>query len=193
MTTIESEGHASWVPLDLERTAVQTAEELRRRFEPADEDELFELNVAAATGTVASLREQSAALEAGGTVVCAAWLLTREPTRLDVRAVAVLRASAVPVGTPVDVLVAGVVGDEPHHGEPWVEELETWSGEAHRVRYRPVVHRAGGDEVHQVNVVLWSRPDDGVVFLLSCHVDSLLEANQVGDQLDELAAGMRGI
>lgn len=193
MSVIESEGHRSWVPLDLDLTAVQTAEELRRRFEPADEDERFELNVAAATGTVASLREQAAALEASGTVVCAAWLLTREPTRLDVRAVAVLRASAVPVGTPLDALVEGVIGDEPRHGEPWVEELETWSGDAHRIRYRPLVRVDGDDEVHQVNVVLWSRPEDGVVFLLSCHVDSLLGAHQVGDLLDELAAGMKGL
>jgi hypothetical protein len=192
---ILTEGHRSWIPLALDLAPEETAADLRRRFGGPDgeTDQAFELNLAAAQGTVTNLQQQSAVQEQQGTITCAAWLLTREPTRLDIRAVAILRASAVSPEVSTDVLVGDVIGGAPRHGEPLVEPFETHSGEAFRIRYRTVVRLEGEDAVHQINAVMWPRQESGAVFVLSTYVDSLLEATEIGDLLDELGAGTRGI
>jgi hypothetical protein len=195
VSEIESEGHRSWVPLPMDQHPTEITGDLRLRFGPAAgaTDEVVELNLAAAQGIVANLRQQAETAADQGTVTCAAWLLVLDPSRFEIRAVAVLRAVAVEPRTSVDDLVRDVVGDDPQHGTPLVEVFETFSGEAVRVRYRPVVEDGGERSVHQVNAVLWDRTDQQVAFLLSCYVDNLVEADDIGDLLDELAAGMRGI
>lgn len=195
MNEIESEGHRHWVPLPMDAHPTEIAGELRRRFgpPPGATDEAVELNLAAAQGLAVNLQEQAELSAAEGAVLCAAWLFVEDPSRLEIRAVAVLRGVAVDQGAEVDDLVHDLLGDGPQHGEPLVEAFETGSGEAWRVRHRPVVELDGERVVHQVNAVLWDRTDQGVAFLLSSYVDNLVEADDLGDLLDELAAGMRGI
>jgi hypothetical protein len=195
VSEIESEGHRSWVPLPMDLHPTEIAGELRRRFGPAagTTDEPVELNLAAAQGIAANLQQQAETSAEQGTITCAAWLLVPDPARFEIRAVAVLRAVAVEPGTSVDDLVRDVIGEDPQHGEPLVETIETWSGEALQVRYRPVVDVDGERHVHQINTVLWDRTSQQVAFLLSCYVDNLVEGDDIGDLLDELAAGMRGI
>ncbi len=195
MSEIESEGHRHWVPVPMDLHPTEIAGELRRRFGPAagTGDEVVELNLAAAQGMAVNLQQQAEALAEQGSITCAAWLLVLDPARFEIRAVAVLRALAVTPGTSTDDLVLDVLGDEPRHGEPLVEPFDTWSGEALRLRFRPVVEVEDERSVHQINAVLWDRADQGVMFLMSCYVDHLVEADDIGDLLDELAAGMRGI
>lgn len=195
MTVIESEGHRHWVPLPMDEEPDEIGAALRRRFSPRADtsDEVLELNLAAAQGIATNLQQQAAQSADDGIVVCAAWVLLPEPTRFEVRAVATLRAVGVVPGLASPHLVEDVVGEGPRHGDPVVEPFETWSGEAHSIRYRPIVESGGEQQVHQVNAVLWDRADQGVAFVLSCYVDDLIEAGDVGDLLDELAAGMKGI
>lgn len=195
MSSIESEGHRNWVPLPMDVDPEEIARELRRRFGPpaGTQDEVVELNLSAAQGIATNLQRQAGDLEQQGTVTCAAWILTLDPGRLEIRAVAIMRATAVDASQSTDELVQEVVGDQPRRGDPVVEPFDTWSGEAYRIRFRPIVTVDGEDEVHQVNAVLWPRQEQETVFLLSSYVEGLIEANEVGDLLDELAAGTRGI
>lgn len=195
MNEIESEGHRNWVPLPMEESPEQIGAALRRRFGPPEgtTDDVLDLNLSAAQGIAANLQRQAVATSDAGVVTCAAWVLVLDPGRFEIRAVAVLRASAVVPGTSVDDLVQDVLGEGARHGEPLVEGFETWSGEAYTIRFRPVVEVEGEREVHQVNVVLWDRAEQGIAYTLSSYVENLVEAGEVGDLLDELAAGMRGI
>lgn len=195
MNEIESEGHRNWVPLPMDQSPEQVGAALHRRFGPpaGTVDEVLDLNLSAAQGVAANLQRQAAASIDDGVVVCAGWVLVLEPSRFEIRAVAVMRAMAVVPGTSADDLIQDLLGEEVRHGEPLVEEFETWSGEAFAIRYRPVVEVDGEREVHQVNAVLWDRAEQGIAYVLSCYVDNLIEANEVGDLLDELAAGMKGI
>ena len=190
---IESAGHRYWVPLPLDADPTETVASLRRRFDGTAPESELEANLSVAQGTVTTLQAQAHGAFDQGIITCAAWVLTADPDRIDIRATAVLRASVVEPGSTVDDCIRVVLGEQPQHGSPTVEPMETLSGDAWSIRYRPVVRVGAEDQVHQINTVLWTRLDDSIVFVMSAYADDLLQANEIGDRLDELAAGMRGI
>lgn len=190
---IEAAGHVHWVPLPLDAEPDAVVDSLRERYAgttPADD---LGLQLDLVRGTIAALRRQDASWEETGTAIGAAWALTPDPERLEIAALAVLRASAVTAATGAEAVMSELIGDGPVHGRPVVEALDGAGTACYRLRYRPVVDNAGEREVHQLNAVVWLRPEQSLVYVLSAYVHSLLEADTIGDLLEELALGMTGL
>jgi hypothetical protein len=191
--SIDAAGHENWVPLPLDMPLERLQADLVERYAEAMSRDELETNVAAVVGVARTLAA-SPSWEETGVATCAAWEWVRDPRTFVPAATAVLRATVVDPGRTVDDCIALVVGDTPLQGGPVVTEVETASGTAYAVRFRPVVRGDGGDdEVHQVVAVLWPRLEARVLFVLTTYTTDLVEGADLGDSLEELAAGMKGI
>ncbi|MGZ4591012.1 MAG: hypothetical protein ACXV4A_08820 [Actinomycetes bacterium] len=190
---IDAAGHDHWVPLPLDVPLEQLEADLGERYAGTMPRAELANSVAAAIGVARTLAA-SPSWEETGVATCAAWQWVRDPDTFVPAATAVLRATAVDAGQTVDDCIGLVVGDTPLQGGPVVGEVETSSGTAYAVRFRPVVRGDRGDsEVHQVVAVLWPRLESRVLFVLTTYTTDLVEGAELGDALEELAAGMTGI
>lgn len=184
MSDIEGYSHARWVPIPLDQEADAVHDALVKRFGPSAED-----SASAMTGVVRQLQQANAATADDGLINLAAWALVAEPGVLDVQAFATLRAIGITDDLTQAESVEAVVADAVLFQAPVVETMETMSGDATSLRFRPM----DGDEVHQIMAVLWTRPASNALYVLSSYSTDLVEAAEVGDLLDELGAGIGGL
>lgn len=186
---IEAGGHAYWVPISLEIDPDEVQQQLLDRF---GREESTADNAALLTGAARQLLDANAA--AGpGMVNVGAWGLLREPDALVVRAIASLQYVVLPEDITADDVVRHLAGEEPLFEDPQVQPIETRSGDAVSARLRPMLDDAGTTQVHEAAAVLWHRPEVSAWFILSTYSTDLVEAREVGDRLDELAAGIEGL
>lgn len=184
-------GHPLWIPLPLDCSAEVLEAELTERFAGRASDE----QVTFVVGLLTQLAERLSQPPADGVpaVNMAAWVLLADPDGIGLRAFATLRAAALASDATredcIEIARAGI----PVFQEPVVEDMETRSGTAIALRYRPMVEADGTTEVHQVSAVLWPRPEHNVLYLLSNYCEDLVEAAEIADLLDELGAGIEGL
>jgi hypothetical protein len=189
---VEVAGHPLWLPLPLQGDVdVEAAREIAGLVDPADAERR---EVAAALLAGHARQVRAAALQAAeqGVETLLAWGLLPAPGVLEPGATALLRAHAFdPPATDDDLVKAVVDTNAERHGDVDVDELDTASGRALSVRWRPVVIEDGERLVEEQRAVLWFLPDDGVLVVLSLYVLDLVEGGRAAGPLHELAAGVR--
>ncbi len=180
--------HAHWAPIPLG----QDPEVIRQQYAAAFSATTPSADVyAAAIAGVATQLQES---PGDGTVNLAAWARVRTPNEIDVLGYATLRVSPLAEGATRDDVLAMLTDGQELYTEPLVGDLATSSGDALTVRVRPLVRAEDGQvEVHQVNAVVWARPEHQAVFTLTSYETDLVEAVPAGDLLDELAVGIAGM
>lgn len=181
-------GHELWVPIPLDGDPDDLHEQLLDRF---GTDDAAAAAAALLTGVARQLGDARQPA-AGRPVQLAAWGLLSEPQTLDVRALATLSLAFADTAEAADV-VSSLAEGETLFEDPDTQPIDTRSGEAISVRLRPMVDDDGTTQVHEVVAVLWARPDDSAWYILSTYVDDLVEAREIGDLLEELAAGVEGL
>ncbi|TNC29848.1 hypothetical protein [Mumia zhuanghuii] len=187
MSDIEATGHVDWVPIPLDADADSLEAGWRARF--GDAREVVD-SIAFMLGVRASLLRANADADESQVLNLAGWVMTTEPDDLSrLSAYAVLRAFPASPALDAENLVAQIVGDEPVFSGPQITEMETKSGDAVNVVFRPFV----GDEVHEHLMVLWPRPDQGIWFQLAAYQSDLLTSYRVQPSFEELAAGIEGL
>jgi hypothetical protein len=186
--SIEATGHELWIPLPLEGPSEVVTQQLTQRF--GDDDSVAD-QIALLTGVVTQLQQANDQDE--GVLNLAGWALVRRPDQLDVRTLATLRAVAVDEGTTAEEVGRGLAAGSTLFEEPTLTEVETMSGDALGIRLRPMVEEGDSTQVHEAIGLVWLREGDQVCFLLSTYVDDLVEALEIGDLLDELGAGIKGL
>lgn len=109
--------------------------------------------------------------------------------RFTIQGIATLRVRDLPPpGTDDDAIKVVMDRDAEMFGEPAVEPLDTPSGRAFVLRDRPISTSSDGTrEVHEQRVVVWPKPEHGVVVSLSISFVDLIEAGRYGPALDDLA------
>jgi hypothetical protein len=186
---IDVDGHPLWKPIPLDVTPEELGDSLRREYTGTAPDVELETNVAAMVAVSRQLRTPDA--EDGMNL--AAWALVEDPGTLSVRDFAALRVAELDAATTTKDAVAGLTEGHSLFQEPVVEALETASGEAVAVRFRPMVQEEGEVRVHQVTAVLWLRPEHLALFMLSTYAEDLVAGAETADRLMDLAAGVRGL
>ncbi|MCD9199315.1 hypothetical protein [Aeromicrobium wangtongii] len=185
---IELGEHAYWAPIPLD----EDPEVIRQRYAAGFTSSTLDADAGAAA--MAGVAAQLQAPTADGTVNLAAWARVGVPNELDVQAFAALRVVPLEEDARDEDVIALLTEGHELYQEPVVETLSTRSGDALSVRVRPLVHAEDGQiEVHQINTVLWSRPQHAALFVLSSYETDLVEATAAAILLDELAAGIGGM
>lgn len=187
---IEVTGHELWVPIPLDRDPDEVHDQLSDRFGPGDP---AADNAALLSGVARRLAEADDGAGRTGVHNLAAWALVTQPDELVVRALATLRAVLLEPGVTAEEVVRGLAGDEPLFEAPAVRPIDTRSGEALTVRLRPMVDEGPVPQVHELAAVLWARPEVEAWHVLSTYSTDLVEAREVGELLEELAAGIEGL
>lgn len=117
----------------------------------------------------------------------AAWALAPEEVFLPLT-VAVLRVQPLGTDDDVDAAVGSLVGTaEQRYGNVDVTGLDTPSGPAFRVSWRPVLDAQDRSLVDEQQAVLWLLPSDGVLVVLSAWWTDLVQAGRWTQALDDLA------
>jgi len=185
---IEFGQHARWLPIPLGVDPEEIRRELAAAFAPTTPD--ADTYAAAVAGVATRL----AADADPATPTLAAWALVRTPNEIDVCGFATLRVTHVGPDTTDDDALAAVTGAMEVIAEPLTQRIQTLSGEALSLRVRPLVRPDDGPtQVHQLNAVLWVRPQHQALFVLSQYETDLAQAVPAADLLDELAAGFAGM
>jgi hypothetical protein len=192
MSEIEATGHELWVPVPLDCDPEGLQQRLVDRFDADPEGTVVD-HAAMVAGVARRLIDANASSEETAIMALAAWALVEEPDTLRVRAFATFRVAVMDPGTTADEVARGLVGTDPMFQEPVSRTLDTLSGEAVSMRIRPMVDEDGASRVHELAAVLWSRPETGAWYVLSTYSLDLVEAAEVGELLDELAAGISGL
>ncbi|MGI9155900.1 MAG: hypothetical protein ACR2FG_04595 [Marmoricola sp.] len=188
---LEATGHKYWIPIPLDVPPDALYQHLLERFRGTASEDSVANNASAMMGVANELRDPRNTEES--TQNLAAWAMVREPDALEVHGFATLRASVIERGTTTDECIRGLMEDQPLYQDPVVMTMETMSGDATSLRYRPMVEDQGETQVHQVTAVLWPRPDERLLFTLTNYCLDLVEAAEIGDRLDELGAGIKGL
>jgi hypothetical protein len=184
-------GHVNWLPLALDGSQADLGGELRERF--AAQTPAFALEAAITGLTVAAEQMAMPPDPETPALNLAAWVLLEEPEILYPGPFAVLRGIHVPESTTQDEATASIVGEDPTYQDPVVEPLDTRSGAATSIRVRPMVDQGAGHAVHERSAVVWLRPEQQVLYVLSTYSTDLVQAAEVFDRLEELAAGIEGL
>jgi hypothetical protein len=144
-------------------------------------------------GTARAVLRQAQPLEEEGIPTFLAWSLLPGPGILQPGPVALLRGlPLVADATDDDVIAAVVDASAERYGDVDVDRLETASGPAWTVRWRPVFRGEDGDRlVHEQHAVLWPDRAHEMVLALSVHVLDLVEGATVVDPLHELAGNLQ--
>ena len=185
-------GHGRWVQLplegDLDAQATATARTLTATT-PALTDQVAAM-IAGTARVVVRWVEQAAG---EGIPTFLAWSLLPAPGYLQLGPVALLRGVPLAADATDDDVIRTVVDfDAERHGQVDVDQLETASGRAWTVRWRPVVHAPDGTrQVHEQRAVVWPHREREMALQLSFHVMDLLDGAGVAEPLAELAAGVR--
>lgn len=187
MSDIAAAGHVDWIPIPLDAGPDSLALAWRQRFgtgrECAD-------SIAFMLGVQASLLRANEQSDSAQVLNLAAWVMTREPEDLShLSAYAVLRAFPAPPELTAAELVEQLVDGEPLLSAPEIFEMETRSGDAANVAFRPLID----DEVHEHLMVLWPRPGLGAWYQLAAFQSDLLISSHVRPSFEELAAGIEGL
>lgn len=185
-------GHGRWVQLPLEDDIDARAEASARALtatHPALTAEVTAMISGTARVVIRSVEQ--AARE--GIPTFLAWSLLPTPGYLQLGPVAILRGVPLAVDATDDDVIRTVVDfDAERHGGVDVDQLETASGRAWTVRWRPVVRAADGTRtVHEQRAVLWPDRENQMVLQLSLYVADLLDGAGAAEPLAELAAGVR--
>jgi hypothetical protein len=148
-----------------------------------------------AAAVVASVMHSLATPPTDGSEHLAAWALMGEGDTFTPRSFVTLRVVPHEDGAPTDAgsLLTLLTGGETLFSAPLENPLETASGAATWWRLRPMVEVAGEVQVHQLDAVLWSRPERQAHFVLSHYGSDLVGACAAGDLMLELAAGVSGL
>ena len=187
---IDVEGHPLWVPVPLHLSPDELRAELVGRYAGSLPDEDLD---SVADGLVAVSRRLVEDEPTDGSMNLAGWALVAHPDGLEVRAFATLRVVPLEPSADLAAAVDRLLDGQELFQPPQAGTVETRSGPAATVRFRPIVEEDGQTEVHQVSAVLWARPARLALFLLSTYALDLREAEDAGDLLEELAAGVGGL
>lgn len=190
---IESTGHRNWVPIPLDVAPDAVHAQLLDRFSGAGADDRVADTAAALTGAANQLLAANEQSRADGVQNLAAWALVGDDDILDVHGFATLRISPLEEALSDEAYVRLLTDGETLFQPPLVETMETMSGDAISLRFRPMFDDSGESQVHQVSAVLWPRPEAEALYTLSSYSTDLVEAAEAGDLLDELGAGFKGL
>lgn len=188
-SNIDVTGHRYWIPIPLDVTPENLFKSLMERFGATFVIGL-DANVAAVVGAARLLQQTNVAVGDDGLLNLAGWALTHDPDGLEFWAVATLAVTSMQADATADDCVNAVIGDQQLFQTPVVETMETMSGDAISLRYRPMVE---DNQVHQSTAVMWLRPEQQALYLLTNYCTDLVEAGEIGDLLDELGAGVKGL
>lgn len=200
--------HPLWMPVPLSADPDVFHDEMLQHF---GNDEDVSLNADMLTGLVRNLAAANAAYDAGGNdgvLNAAAWALLTETDVLDVRAVAILQVLVLSPDMTVEDVIKEIADGADVLQTPLAAKLETASGDAENVRLRVVADDK--TSVHEMAAILWQRPgvteaevDPGMAagplpenamwYVLSTYTTELSQADEVGDRLEELGAGIGGL
>lgn len=186
-------GHARWLPLPLEGDVDLQATAAARDLTGQPDGERVEDLAAVIAGTARAVQRQAQVVERDeGVPTFLAWSLLPGPGILQPGPVALLRGLYLPPGaTDDDVVATVVVPGAERHGEVDVDRLDTASGPAWSVRWRPVVRDDDRTRlVHEQRAVLWPDVEREVVLCLSLYVTDLVEGSGAAEPLTELARGL---
>lgn len=186
---LSAPAHPRWLLLSLEGDVDQAAQDhVDAMIGGLASAEFIEETVAMVAGLSRTARRLAEAWAKEQELTYAAWMLMPEPNLLLPGPLATLRVRQMsPADTDDDVIEAAMEPTAERHGPVDVDVLETASGRALSVRYRPVVERDGVRAVHEHRMVLWPRRPDGVTLDLSLYVVDLVEGGQAAEPLLELA------
>jgi hypothetical protein len=185
-------GHGRWLPLPLEGdidAQAETAAQALTRGQPGD---LTRHVAAMVAGTARVVVRQVEDMAREGIPTFLAWALLPAPGVLQAGPVALLRGLPLAADATDDDVIRTVVdfGAERHGGVD-VDQLDTASGRAWTVRWRPVTHEDDGTRtVHEQRAVLWPDRQHEMVLALSLYVADLLDGAGAAEPLHELAAGL---
>lgn len=191
MTDLEIVGLSRWMPLDLGEPADTYAARLAQDYPRTPHAELVAAGVAGMAATFRGAAEE--AERSGSSVLVAAWIFLHSDEDLRPIAHATLQGVRVPVADlHADGVVELLLEDEDVYGEPEVRPIDTASGPATFLRYRPVLQVDGEREVHERAVAFWLRPDAEMAVLLTAYTTDLVGGAEVADALEQLAEGVSG-
>lgn len=184
-----------WFPLDLDRTAEQTADLLTERFAPRRESRTFGTVVQ----TIAAMPAQILQLAPDGTTMVQAWtLLAGDGSELEPLAVAWACTVPHPAGcTPgefADLQLPGVTldGDLRLYQPIDLQPFETPLGQAHRLRARLASDSPHGVVLREIIVIFWLFAGAEAALVLQVPaIDDLPLAADVAGALTQLAEQTR--
>ena len=186
-------GHGRWLPLPLEGDIdVQASRSASALTRQASGDRMEDV-AALIAGSARTVLRQADRLAQDGIVTALAWSLLPAPGVLRPGPVALLRLFPLsPTASDDDVLTTVVDLSADRHGDVDVDRLDTASGPALTVRWRPAVRGEDGIRVvHEQRAVLWPDREHEVVLVLSLYVVDLVDGASAGEPLRELASAVR--
>lgn len=186
-------GHGRWLPLPLEGDVDVEALTAARALTAQGTGDRVEDVAAMIAGHARTVRRQAERMAVEGIPTFLAWMLLPGPGALQPGPVALLRGFPLAAtASDDDVLITVVDTGAERHGEIDVDRLDTASGPALAVRWRPVVRDGDGQRVvHEQRAVLWPDRHNEVVLVLSLYVVDLFDGAAAAEPLSELAAGLR--
>jgi len=186
-------GHGRWLPLPLEGDIDAQASAAARALTQQAFGDRVEDVAALIAGSARTVLRQADRLAQDGIVTALAWSLLPAPGVLQPGPVALLRLfPLVATASDDDVLTTVVDLSADRHGGVDVDRLDTASGAALTVRWRPAVRGVDGVRtVHEQRAVLWPDREHEVVLVLSIYVVDLVDGASAGEPLQELAATVR--
>lgn len=190
---ISVRGHGQWLPLPLEGDVDAAALTAARDLTAQQTGEQVDHVAALIAGTARAVGRQAEAMEREGVPTFLAWSLLPGPGVLQPGPVALLRGFPL-AGDATDDDVVGTVVDlaAERHGEVDVDRIDTASGPAVTVRWRPVVREEDGTHVvHEQRAVLWPDRSEEAVLVLSLYVVDLIDGAAAAEPLSELAASVQ--
>jgi hypothetical protein len=190
--TVEAPGLDRWLPVPTrEPVDVQAEQGVRALVGDVASQDFLEETVAMVAGAARIVGRESEAL--GPYVLTyGAWMLLPAPGLLLPGPVATLRLRPLDGSASDDDAVEACADLRgPRHGPVDVDVLDTASGRALTVRYRPVVEDDDGRAVHEHRLVLWRNRPTGMLLELSLYVVDLVEGGAAEEPLFELARGIR--
>lgn len=188
MHVIDVPGSDRWLPVPLQGDVDAEAEQVVGRLvgDVASRDFLDD-TVAAVAGLARIVRRDAERQATDGVLVQLAWSLLPEPGVLLPGPVAVLALRPLVPGTSDDDVIASCADLSAHHGPVEVDVLDTASGRALAVDYRPVLQTERGTVVHEHRLVLWPRPEAASTLELSFYTVDLVLGGHAEEPLLDLA------
>lgn len=187
--SLTAPAHPRWLLLPLEGDVDESAEDhVDAMIGGIATADFRDETVAMVAGLSRIVRRQAEELAKEQVLTYSAWMLMPAPGVLLPGPVATLRLRQLSPSDSDDDMI-GAAGDlsADRYGAVDVDVLETTSGRALSVRYRPV-HDVGDERVvNEHRLVLWPRRSDGMTLELSLYVTDLVEGGLAAEPLLELA------
>jgi hypothetical protein len=186
---ISARGHARWLPLPLEGDVDAQATAAACDLTAQQAGERVDHVAALIAGTARVVRRQADEMLRDGIPTFLAWSLLPGPGVLEPGPVALLRGFPLAADATDDEVVTTVVDPAAErHGDIDVDRMDTASGQALTVRWRPVVRAEDGTRlVHEQRAVLWPDRSKEALLVLSLYAVDLVEGGSAAEPLTELA------